>query len=93
MVICPIQAVSIKLYNYLFDVTNSSIFTIHFMIESVYLQKLLINADAVRLLVLSWSVVYDFVRNLLILYYAIVIIFVDGIEKMLQIKKKKYKKN
>ena len=26
------------------------------------------------------------------LYYVIVIIFVDGIEKMLQIKKKKYKK-
>ena len=32
------------------------------------------------------------VLNLLILYYAIVIIFVDGIGKMLQIKQKKYKK-
>ena len=39
------------------------------MIDGVYLQKLLIIADAVRLLDLSWSFVYYFVRNLLILYY------------------------
>ena len=51
------------------------------MIEGVYLQKLLIIADAVRLLVLSWSFVYYWVRNLLTLYYVIVMIFVDGIEK------------
>ena len=63
------------------------------MIEGVYLQKLLINADAVRLLVLSWSFVYYFVRNLLILYYVIVIIFVDGIEKNVTNKKEEVLKN
>ena len=57
------------------------------MIEGVYLQKLLIIADAVRLLVLSWSFVYYFERNLLILYYVIVMIFVDGIEKNVTNKK------
>ena len=62
------------------------------MIEGVYLQKLLINADAVRLLVLSWSFVYYFVRHLLIIYYVILMIFVDGIEKMLRIKKEEVKK-
>ena len=51
------------------------------------------RADAVRLLVLSWSFAYYFVRNLLILYYVIVTIFIDGIEKNVTNKKRRSIKN